>query len=251
MKYSLVIPVYNEAPIIVDTLRALHEEFSRHDSCMWEIIVVDNASTDATRDVILKACVPNVSLITLSEKGKGRALRAGFAVATGSLVGFTDADLSVPPHEIVNAFFEFKNNNNVDVVIGSRFHVKSTHDGREWWRTSSSHVFNALACIIVGVHASDTQCPLKVMNKEGTRILLATKENTWFLDLEFIALLESLHTPFIEVPVSWDEHRYLGRASKLSFMKDGLGACIAMVRIRTQRATQMRALNNALKKEFN
>lgn len=244
MKYSLIIPVYNEAPIIVDTLRALNEEFSRHDSCTWELIVVDNASTDATRDVILKAGVPNVSLILLEEKGKGRALRRGFRVATGDLVGFTDADLSVPPHEIVKAFFALEKNKTIVVVIGSRFHEESTHAGREWWRTGSSAIFNTLARMIVGVRAMDTQCPLKVMNKEGVRIFLATTEDSWFLDLEFIALLESLHTPFLQVPVSWDEHRYVGRTSKLSFIKDGIGACIAMVRIRMHHRTQKRLLEN-------
>ena len=231
MKFSLIIPVYNEADVIVPTLTLLREALERELPSAWELIVVDNASTDNTSGKVIGMHDKCISVITLIEKGKGRALRAGFSAARGDIVGFTDADLPITPEQILAALRDLERSSD-EVLIGSRFHSKSVMPGREWWRIGSSQLFNFLARAIVGVSVSDTQCPLKLMKRREVQLFLSTKEETWFFDLEFIALLEGLAIPFHEVPVTWDEHRYPERRSKLSTTRDGVRGLIAMLRIR-------------------
>lgn len=248
MKYSLVIPAHNEAPVILSTVRSLIEVFAQQKDFHWEIIIVDNASTDDTREQVEKFAHPQVKVLALKEKGKGRAVRAGFTKAEGEIVGFTDADLSVPPKEILSAMKHVETYPDL-VVIGSRYHPQSIMPGREWWRIGSSRIFNVLARIIVGINASDTQCPLKFMSRDNARVMLATLEDTWFTDLEFIALLENLHIPVKEVPVTWDEHRYPDRKSKLSTVRDGVRSIGAMWRIRRRLPAQLTMLANISKVE--
>lgn len=236
MKFSLIIPAYNEAPVIIPTLRILCDAFSRVEED-WNIVVVDNASTDNTALAVEQMGNEHVSALKILEKGKGNAIRAGFLHADGDLVGFTDADLSVLPEEIVNAFLSVLNGE-ADVVVGSRAHPESKLPGREWWRTASSRLLNLAEQLIVGVRISDTQCPLKVMNHKGKEAMLATRERTWFFDMEFLLLAKRLDLNVNVVPVTWNEHRYPERRSKLSMLTDGvLRSVFAMFRIRLRHAT--------------
>ena len=109
----------------------------------------------------------------------------------------------------------------------------------------SSYVFNRAVRFGVGVQFRDTQCPLKVMNRHVREIMLSTTEETWFIDLEFLAIVERLHIPVIEVPVTWDEHRYPQRKSKLSTTADGIRSVGAIVRIRSHLRTQVAKFREA------
>lgn len=248
MKYSLVIPAYNEASVIASSVRTIIDLFTADGDHDFEIIVVDNASTDDTRAQVESLAHPKVSVLSLKEKGKGRAVRAGFSRASGTIIGFTDADLSVEPSEILNAF-HVVGKKEAQVLIGSRAHKESTLPGREWWRTGSSSVFHFLAAAIVGIRTSDTQCPLKVMDDTGLRVMLSTQEETWFFDLEFLALCESLGLDIKEVPVTWNEHRYPARKSKLSTVRDGVRGVRAMLRIKERLPAQLTVLANISKVE--
>lgn len=243
MKCSLIIPAYNEAPVILSTVRALVSVLEEQKDFTWEIIIVDNASTDDTKEQIENFNHEQVRVVSLAQKGKGRAIRAGFMKAEGEIVGFTDADLSIEPQEIREGLLSVLRKE-ADVLIGSRAHKESTLPGREWWRTGSSLVFHFLAEMIIGIRASDTQCPLKIMNATGLRVMLATGEETWFFDLEFLALCESLGLSIKEVPVTWNEHRYLGRKSKLSTVRDGVRSIRAMYRIKKRLPAQLTILAN-------
>ena len=243
MKLCIVIPAYNEAPVIEATLRALSTALEQALPNAWEIVVADNASTDGTGDAARLFAHPHIRVEHITKKGKGNALRQAFAKCDAEFVGFTDADLSVPPEEIA-AFAKSFIANPRGVLIGSRLHKESKMPGREWWRIGSSRIFNILSRTILGVRVSDTQCPLKLMDSKGLRVMLATKEDTWFFDLEWISLLEHLNIPITEVPVTWDEHRYPNRKSKLSTVKDGVRAVIAMFRIRSRAPAQLAVLQN-------
>jgi aminoacyl-tRNA hydrolase len=244
MNISLIIPAYNEAPVIVATLHllrvAFEERFTAH-GFTWEIIVVDNASTDNTALAVRKICDERIHAHYIPQKGKGRAVRKGVDLAQGVVVGFTDADLSVAPEEIAEAFLRVLSGE-TSVVIGSRAHPESMLPGREWWRTGSSTAFNLLSRWVVGTSFRDTQCPLKVMDARGRSIFLATVNPTWFFDVEFLALAERLGVHVVEIPVMWSEHRYPERLSKLSTVKDGARSVAAAFRIRRRLPAQLAEL---------
>lgn len=230
MRATLIIPTFNEAPVIVPTLTLLRDAFACEHNFEYQIIVVDNGSNDGTGEEVLGMNDEHIQLLRLEKKGKGNAIRAALRKSNGDVVGFTDVDLPIPPKEILAAM-KLIMEDVVDVAVGSRLLPESKSTGREWWRTASSRAFNFFARLIVGINASDAQCPFKVMNAKGLELLLATKEPTWFFDVEFFALLEHLPIRVREVPVTWYEHRYPKRSSKLSLW-DSLRAIAAMFRIK-------------------
>ena len=243
MNYSLIIPVYNEASVINGTLRELTSAFGKicHGKT-WEIIVVDNASTDRTSQIVEAFGDEHVSLIRLSAKGKGNAVREGFTHAKGEIVGFTDADLSIPAEQVVQTFNQIDSQNE-NILIGSRFHPKSIMPGREWWRIGSSQLFNSYARLMLSVPFRDTQCPLKVVDQEGRALMLATHERTWFFDLEFLTLAHRAGFRVREVPITWNEHYYPERKSKLSTTRDGLRYLLALPRIKQRLPKQLSLWN--------
>ncbi|OGZ11611.1 MAG: hypothetical protein A3C93_04330 [Candidatus Lloydbacteria bacterium RIFCSPHIGHO2_02_FULL_54_17] len=244
MKFTLVIPAFNEAPVVVPTLTVLRDALTRERDLEWAIIVADNASTDGTGDAVARIGDARIRVLLIPAKGKGNAVRSAFLKADGDVVGFTDADLPVLPEEIVAAA-KIVAEGAADVVAGSRLLPESVMPDREWWRTVSSRVFNRFARLVVGVSVGDTQCPLKVMNTKGRDILLATLESTWFFDLEFFALAERLLLRVREVPVTWNEHRYPARKSKLA-PADTLRAVVAMFRIRRRLSAQVSRLKQKM-----
>ncbi len=144
--------------------------------------------------------------------------------------GFIDADLSADPRGI-RALLEALQQGKADIAIGSRL-VDDRMVRRSFWRTLSSKIFNVLRRMLIGIPVQDSQCGIKIMNQRGRAILAACQENGWFLDLEFLARAQRKGLSIVELPVAWDEQRFIGRASKLRVMRDGFGALVAMVRIR-------------------
>lgn len=251
MKVSLIIPTYNEAPVIASTVLALHENFERTFTSAhleWEIVVVDNASTDNTAARVRALNTANISVIELTEKGKGHAVRSGFLQSDSDIYAFTDADLSVSPEEIAEAIL-LVYRGGVRSVIGSRAHPDSLLPGREWWRNISSLLFNILTRTMIRVPYLDTQCPLKVMDRSARDLFLLTEERTWFFDAEYLALMHHTQCPVFEVPVTWNEHRYPSRKSKLSTTRDGLRSLAAFWRIRRRLPQQLAKIKETLHNE--
>src|SRR3989344_1318566 len=231
MKITIVVPVYNEEAIIEETLTILSEALSKIGNELdWEIVVADNASTDKTAEKVKNAGFSKVKVFSIKEKGKGVAIRSVAMESEDNFFGFIDADLSADPEAIFTMLDALKKGE-CDIVIGSRL-MDKTQTHRSFLRTLSSEVFNFIQRIILGLDIQDTQCGLKIMNRRGIDIFKKCKENSWFFDMEFLALSSKNGLRILEVPVLWEEFRYKDRKTKLHLVRDGFSAIITMIRIR-------------------
>ncbi len=225
MHIEICVPAHNEADIIEETIRELQTVLSGRD---YRITVVDNGSTDETAERARN--MRDVRVITLSGKGKGLAVTTAAQSEEADIFGFIDADLSADPKDLL-PLIDLVNDASCDIAIGSRL-TDTNIVNRSFLRTLSSRIFNMLRKVLLGIDAQDTQCGLKVMNARGRTELAACTEKGWFFDMEFLARAERSGLRILEVPVHWNEHRYVGRESKLRMIHDGFGALNAMLRIR-------------------
>lgn len=233
MKFTLCIPAYNEAGIIIQTLNTLEKILQKlPPEVIWEIVVADNASTDGTKKLVEGKNILNVKVYSVAQKGKGVAIRKVAENTETDYFGFIDADLSADPEAILEMINLLKENK-CDITIGSRLlDSKKVHRG--FWRTLSSKIFNFLQSMILGLNVKDTQCGLKIMNRNGISVFRQCEENSWFFDMELLALAVKNNLKILELPIAWEEFRYEGRKTKLSVFRDGFKALSAMFRIRNR-----------------
>ncbi len=234
MNLTIAIPVYNEEQVVVSTLRTLSTVLSKIPPHInYNIVVVNNGSTDNTKNKVLDAGIANVTLLNLSDKGKGLAVCSAARESDCDFFGFIDVDLSADPESII-LMLDILVTKNADIVIGSRL-LDTSKVNRSFSGVYTSKIFNLLQKFILGLEVKDTQCGLKLMNKDGLRLLRECKEKGWFFDIEFLYQATHDSLKIHEFPVSWEEFRYYkGRQRKLRVIKDGLSAIGAMFRVRRQ-----------------
>lgn len=199
MFISIVIPAYNEAANIADSLLQVHAFFSGYNA---EIVVVDDGSTDDTSKVVREQCgYANLRLITLPQnRGKGHAVRAGVLASKGSLVLVTDADLSVPLGDFDKLHHSFSPD--VPVVIGSRG-LKESKVKNSWYRVLLGKFGNQLIQFIIpGI--VDSQCGFKLFEGGVAREVFRRQRLDGFgFDFEVLFIAQKFRYPIREVPVSW------------------------------------------------
>ena len=196
-RFSVVVPAYNEGPRIAGTVRTLREVLGHLD---LEIVVVDDGSTDDTAD-LAEAAGADVVVRQPANAGKGAAVRAGFAVASGAAIAYTDADLAYPPEQleamlrVVEAGFPF--------VAGSRRHEETvTLIRARRLREVTGRAFNVATAAIVNTGFRDTQCGIKAFRAEEGRLLLACGLVDGFaFDVELFVLAKRFGIPVTEAPV--------------------------------------------------
>ncbi len=223
---DIAIPAHNEAAIIVPTLKLVTLALEKIPHLNWRVIVVDNASTDGTAQVVRNANIPHVEVVTTTKRGKGAALKVAAAYSDATYFGFIDADASPDPKAFA-VMLDHAQKHKAPIVIGSRFHRYSTSD-RNFLRHNSSRIFNFCARLIVGIRVNDTQCPMKLMDTRGKKLLQTCTDDTWFLDLELIARAEEAKLTLLVLPVIWKEFRYPNRKSKLRLGIDAIAALQTM-----------------------
>ena len=196
-RFSVVVPAFNEGARIAGTVRTLREVLGHLD---LEIVVVDDGSTDGTGDLAKRAGA-DVVVRQPSNAGKGAAVRAGFAVAGGAAIAYTDADLAYPAEQleamlgIVEAGFPF--------VAGSRRHEETvTLIRARRLREVTGRAFNLATAAIVSSGFRDTQCGIKAFRAEEGRLLLACGLVDGFaFDVELFVLARRFGIPVTEAPV--------------------------------------------------
>ena len=226
-KISIVIPVYNEKKTLKKLIRAverakLPNDFER------EIILVDDFSTDGTRD-ILKG-MKNDYKVYFHEKnqGKGAALRTGFKHVDGDIVIIQDADLEYDPKEypkLLEPILEDK----ADVVYGSRFLGGGPHRVLLYWHSIGNKSLTCLSNMFTNVNLTDMETCYKVFTKEVLNTILHTlKSNRFGFEPEFTAKVSKARYRIYEVGISYYGRTY-DEGKKIGF-RDGIAAFWHIIR---------------------
>lgn len=198
---SVVMPLYNEGAQIgsnvEQTLGALRMLGS------FEVILVNDGSSDNSAEAIAllaQAYPTEVVTLQLPRSGKGEALRRGAEAARGEFVVFLDADLDLPPEQIL-FFVAIQRVKKADAVIGSKMHPDSTVDYPLRRRIYSLGYF-CLVKTLFGLPVRDTQTGLKLVRRDLLLQALARTESRGFtLDLELLVRLVQLGAVMVEAPV--------------------------------------------------
>jgi glycosyltransferase involved in cell wall biosynthesis len=198
---SVVMPLYNEGARIganVDQTMSVLRMLGP-----FEMILVNDGSSDNSGEEIgrLSQKFPDeVFVLELSRSGKGEALRRGAQIARGEFVVFIDADLDLPPEQIL-FFVAIQRVKKADAVIGSKMHPDSTIDYPLIRRIYSLGYF-CLVKLLFGLPVRDTQTGLKLVRRDLLlRALEKTESRGFTLDLELLVRLVQLGAVMVEAPV--------------------------------------------------
>lgn len=225
MKISVVMPVYNEAATIREIVaRVLAVPYEK------ELIIVDDGSTDGTRE-LLKPLEqePNVRVLYHDRnRGKGAALRTGFAYVSGDVVIVQDADLEYDPRDYPK-LLEPIEDGRADVVFGSRFLGGGAHRVLLFWHYVGNRFLTLLADAVNDLNLSDMETCYKVFRAEILE-WLTIKSNRFTFEPEFTAKVAKRRLRIYEVSISYSGRTY-SEGKKISW-KDGLAALWAIFRFR-------------------
>ena len=201
---DIVIPVYNEAAHLSASLHRLHRHLTHSFPFAWRITIADNASADATWPIAvgLAASMPNVRLVRVPDKGRGRALRQAWLTSDAEVVAYMDVDLSTGLEALLPLIAPLVSGHS-DVAIGSRLSPGSrTVRGPK--REFISRTYNRLIHLLFRNRFRDAQCGFKAVRADIARVLLpAIADNNWFFDTELLLLAEHNGLRIAEIPVDW------------------------------------------------
>jgi glycosyltransferase involved in cell wall biosynthesis len=200
MRLSVVIPAHNEAARLESTLRS-YAGVLGDDA---ELLVVANGCSDGTAAVARRLAREHrsIQVIEIPEAvGKGGAVRAGLARATGTWVGFADADLATAGEELARLV---QAATRADGAIASRWARGSTVIGRTPLRTLASRSFALLVRSLFGLPFADTQCGAKIFHRRFLAGYLAEAQVTDLaFDVELLLALSRAGARIEEVPTVW------------------------------------------------
>jgi dolichyl-phosphate beta-glucosyltransferase len=200
---TIVIPAFNEALVLPGTLRQL-TAFLPSLPFDWDILVVDDGSTDATAALAAEAAriEPRIAMMVEPHRGKGGAVKAGMLAARGDYRFLCDADLSMPLRELPRFFPPAQAG--ADIVIASREDPGARRVGEPWWRRLSGRVFNRIIRWLVLDGLPDTQCGFKLFTAEAARAIFPTLTlDGWAFDVEALVLARRLGLVLAILPIEW------------------------------------------------
>jgi glycosyltransferase involved in cell wall biosynthesis len=203
---DIAIPVLNEAHVLGQSVTRVLEFLRPRFHCAWQLLIVDNGSTDGTQDVARALCErnPEVRFIHLLQRGRGRALRHAWLQSRAQVVCYMDVDLStdlehVP--ELVGAIAD----EGYDVATGSRL-LPDSRTTRSLKREAISRFYNAFIKTVLFTKFSDAQCGFKAVSRRAVEAIIPQiADQSWFFDTELLVLAEKHGYRIKDIPVRWIE----------------------------------------------
>jgi dolichyl-phosphate beta-glucosyltransferase len=233
--FSIVIPAYNEAGRIGESLRIMLD-YLKNSCPESELIVVNDGSTDSTADIVRKAFANAGSLSArlvehFPNRGKGYAVRQGLLAAARPIGLFSDADLSTPIDEAPK-LVEPIARGEVDVALGSRGLDRSLIGVHQpWKREQGGRIFNLIVRLSTGLPFWDTQCGFKAFRLDVCRpIIESAKTDGFGFDVELLYLAHHAGLRMREIAVRWNHNE----GSKVSFFRDSLRMFKEVIELRSR-----------------
>ena len=225
---SVVIPAYNESKRIRDSLKGIIN-YLEHQKYIWEIIIVNDGSSDSTADVIrnLMDTYPVKLLTNETNRGKGFSVRKGMLNSQGEYVLFSDADLSTPIDELSKMLKIMAEG--YDLVIGSRGLKESKILIRQpFYREFMGKVFNRIVRLLTVRGINDTQCGFKLFRGDiAKRIFNKQRLDGFSFDVEILYIAKKCRFSIKEIPVRWTN----SPDSKVRALKNSPGMFFDLIKI--------------------
>jgi glycosyltransferase involved in cell wall biosynthesis len=219
---SIIVPAYNEK----DTLRPALDAITKT-PYQKQIIVVDDGSTDGTREIIQNLNLPDIKPV-LHERnfGKGQAIQTGLSAATGDIILIQDADLEYDPSEygvLLAPILAGK----ADVVYGSRFAGHGAHRVLYFWHYLGNKFLTTLSNLFTNLNLTDMESGYKVFTKDAL-LGIQLKEHRFGFEPEITAKVAKKRLRIYEVPISYYGRTY-EEGKKINW-RDGLWALWCILR---------------------
>lgn len=200
---SIIIPAFNEEQRIGNTIQKI-VTYLRNQPYSWEILIVDDGSTDRTANLANDCATKTgpVRVESIPHSGKGWAVRHGMLAAQGDLRFMCDADLSMPIKHIDN--FIGPMHDGYDVVIGSREAEGARRFNEPALRHFMGRIFNRLVAFTAVAGFQDTQCGFKCFRAESAIYLFEAQTTSGFaFDVEILFLAAQSGLRVLEIPIDW------------------------------------------------
>ena len=219
---SIVIPAFNEEKRLSASLDKILSYLKERNITDYELVIVDNHSTDSTSEIIKKFCLKDKRIIYIrnKNKGKGYAIKRGVLSAKKRFILFSDADLSTPISEL-DKFLNISND--YDIIIGSR----KKRIAQPLYRVIFGKVFYLLVIFLTGITFKDTQCGFKLFkSKVAKQIFKLQTLNHFSFDVELLYIAKNKYK-IKEFPVVWVN----SKESKVE-MKDSIRMFFDILKVR-------------------
>ena len=231
MKLSVVIPVYNEKGTITEIVRRVEQvSLGTNEK---EIVIVDDCSTDGTREIIQDIGRSHCVLLLEKNRGKGGALKAGIKESTGDIIVFQDADLEYDPNDFPGLLKPILAGE-ASIVFGSRFLGQRF---RPWGKGSTMHpshwagnkLLTLIFNVLYGTHLTDVEPCYKMFRREVLKSVQVAADRFEY-DIELMCKLVRRGHRIVQLPIRYNP-RSFGEGKKISW-KDGITALKTMVKYR-------------------